>query len=452
MRYVPYDYQAYANMKILEQPICGLLLDMGLGKTVVSLTAILKLMYDSFDIGRVLVIAPKRVAEDTWTTESAKWDHLQSLKISCVLGTAKEREAALRADADIYVINRENVVWLINYREWDFDMVVIDELSSFKNSQSKRFKALRKVIPKSSRVIGLTGTPTPNGLMDLWAQIYLLDQGKRLGRTITAYRERYFYPAKANGHVVYRWEPKPGAEEAIHKAIGDICISMQAEDYLKMPELIINDIPIRLSPAELKRYKDLERDHILELDAETIVAPTAAAVYNKLLQMADGCIYDQDKNPVHIHDRKLDALEDILEFSQGQPIMVFYNYQFELALLQKRFGGRVLKNQQDIRDWNAGKIPLMFVQPASAGHGLNLQAGGHIIVWYGLTWSLELYQQANARLYRQGQQQGVIIHRLIATGTVDEEVVKRLAGKAETQESLMEAVKARIRAIKEETE
>ena len=355
---------------------------------------------------------------------------MQHLKISRVLGSAKERLEALREDADVYVINRENVVWLVENHKWNFDMVVVDELSSFKNNQAKRFKALRKMIPLADRFVGLTGTPAPNGMIDLWPQLYLIDRGERLGKTITCYRQRYFFPAK--GPVVYTWELKPGSAEAITKKISDVCISMKAEDYLTMPELTVNDIKVKLAPAEEARYRELERQRILELEGETITAVTAAAACNKLLQMADGCVYDAAGVPVKIHERKLDALADILEFSQGQPVLVFYNYRFELDQLRERFGAtRTIQGQQDIRDWNTGRIPLLLAQPASMGHGLNLQAGGHIIVWYGLTWSLELYQQANARLYRQGQQEAVVIHRLIAAGTMDEDwKAKRWARRA----------------------
>lgn len=454
MKYIPHEYQNYAKQKLIELPEVGLLLDMGLGKTVTTLTAINELMYDRFLISRVLVIAPKRVAEDTWTTEVQKWDHLKHLRISRVLGSRKERLAALGEDADIYVINRENVVWLVDlYRaSWPFDMVVVDELSSFKSNQAKRFKALKQVRPLVERFVGLTGTPSPNGLLDLWPQMYLIDRGRRLGKTITGYRERYFSPGKSNGYVVYSYELKPGAEEAIQKQISDICVSMKAKDYLQMPELVVNDIPVRLSPAEMEKYRELEMEKLMEVDGEHVTALTAATVYNKLLQMANGSVYSDDGTVVEIHKRKLEALEEILDTSNGQPVLVFYNFRHDydsLSAAFKKYKPRTLKCQEDIRDWNAGRIPLLLAQPASMGHGLNLQAGGHIIVWYGLNWSLELYQQANARLYRQGQKQGVIIHRLVAAGTVDEEVIRRLESKDVTQESLMEALKARIKAIKE---
>lgn len=455
MKYIPHEYQKFATQKIIELPEAGLFLDMGLGKTVTTLTAVDELMYDRFTVSRVLVIAPKRVAEDTWISEAEKWDHLSHLEISRVLGSQKEREDALQREADIYVINRENVVWLVEkYRKnWPFDMVVVDELSSFKSNKSKRFRALKQVRPLIERFVGLTGTPSPNGLLDLWPQMYLIDRGERLGKTITGYRNRYFYPGKSNGYVVYSYEPKPGAEEAIQNKISDICISMKAEDYLHMPELVVNDIPIRLSPGEMETYWELEREKLMEVEGEQITALTAATVYNKLLQMANGSVYTDDGTVVDIHSRKLEALAEILDTANGQPMLVFYNYRHDYDRLVKEFKPyrpRTLKGPQDIREWNEGRIPLLLAQPASMGHGLNLQTGGHMIVWYGLNWSLELYQQANARLYRQGQQHGVIIHRLVAEGTVDREVIRRLEGKDETQESLMQSLKARLKRIKEE--
>lgn len=455
MKFIPHDYQKFAMQKLVEMPEAGLFLDMGLGKTITTLTAVDELMHDRFEISRVLVIAPKRVAEDTWTTEAGKWDHLGHLKISRVLGSRKEREEALQQDADIYVINRENVTWLVDrFRKgWPFDMVVVDELSSFKSSRAKRFKALKQVRPLVERFVGLTGTPSPNGLMDLWPQMYLIDRGKRLGKTVTGYRDRYFYPGKGNGHVVYSYEPKPGAEEAIRSRISDICISMKSEDYLQMPELVVNDIPVRLSDAEMGRYREMEREKLMELDGEQITALSAATVYNKLLQMANGSVYTDDGTAAEVHGRKLEALAEILDTANGQPVLVFYSYRHDYDSLMRAFEGyrpRTLKGQAEIQEWNEGNIPLLLAQPASMGHGLNLQAGGHIIVWYGLSWSLELYQQANARLYRQGQRHGVVIHRLVAEGTVDEEVVRRLEAKDQTQESLMESLKARIKKIKEE--
>lgn len=456
MKFVPHEYQRFAIEKIIELPEAGLLMDMGLGKTSITLTAINSLMYDMFEVSKVLVIAPKRVAEDTWTTEAGKWDHLQHLRISRVLGNQRERLAALAADADVYVVNRENVVWLVGQcrKTWPFDMIVVDELSSFKSNQAKRFKALKQVRPLASRFVGLTGTPAPNGLLDLWPQMYLIDRGERLGKNITGYRNRYFYPGKSNGFVVYSYEPKPGAEEAIQQKISDICISMKAEDYLHMPELIVNDIPVYMDQRETDRYRELEREKLMAVDGEQITALNAAAVYNKLLQMANGSVYTDDNTVVDIHSKKLEALAEILDTSNGQPVLVFYNFRHDYERLVsafKEYKPRTLKGQTDIRDWNDGKIPLLLAQPASMGHGLNLQAGGHIIVWYGLNWSLELYQQANARLNRQGQKHVVIIHRLIAKDTVDEEVIKRLESKDVTQDSLLDALKARIRRCKDDS-
>lgn len=454
MKYIPHDYQKFATEKIIELPACGLFLEMGLGKTVSTLTAVDELIYDRFEVSKVLVIAPKRVADDTWTSEAEKWDHLQHLAFSKVLGTAAQREAALQADADIYLINRENVVWLVEKlrKRWPFDMVVVDELSSFKSNQAKRFKVLRAVRPLTRRFVGLTGTPAPNGLMDLWPEVYLLDRGERLGKTITGYRDRYFYPGKRDGFTVFTWEPKEGAEEAIHEKISDICISMKAEDYLRLPEQVVNDIRIRLSPQEMRKYRELEREKLMELDGEEITALAAAAVWGKLLQLANGAAYSADGKAAVLHDRKLDALEEILEASGGHPVLVFYNFRHDYDRLVDRFRKwrpRTIRTSDDIHDWNAGRVPLLLAQPASMGHGLNIQAGGHIIVWFGLNPSLELYQQANARLHRQGQTDAVIIHRLVTEGTVDEDVVRKLEAKDARQESLMEAVKARIGRVKE---
>lgn len=454
MKYIPHEYQRYATEKILELPACGLFLEMGLGKTVSTLTAINELIYDRFEISKVLVIAPKRVAEDTWTSEAEKWDHLQHLTFSKILGTAKQREEALVSDADIYLINRENVVWLVDKlgKRWPFDMIVVDELSSFKSNQAKRFKSLRMVRPLSTRFVGLTGTPAPNGLMDLWPQVYLMDKGERLGKTITGYRERYFYPGKRNGFTVFSWEPKEGAQEAIEKKISDICVSMKAEDYLQMPDRIVNDIHIQLSEEEKRHYDELEKEKVLELDDQEITALSAASVWGKLLQMANGAVYDDEGNAAVLHERKLDALEDILDAACGHPVLVFYNFKHDYDRLRERFQKlkpRTLNDSQDIKDWNSGRIPLLLAQPASMGHGLNIQAGGHIIVWFGLNPSLELYQQANARLYRQGQKEAVIIHRLITKGTIDEDVIRKLETKDARQDDLMEAVKARIQKWKE---
>ena len=445
MKYVPHGYQQTAYDWIMEHERCGLFLDMGLGKTVITLTAVRDLI-DSLDVEKVLVIAPKRVAEDTWSRESSKWDHLKDLRISKILGTAKERRAAIRQPADIYVVNRENVVWLIKEcPSWDFDTVVIDELSSFKSPLAQRFKALRKVITKSRRVIGLTGTPAPNGYLDLWSEIYLLDSGKRLGRTITGYREAFFRNVSRDpAYGIY--VEKPGAQKKINSMLSDICMSMKAVDYLTMPERIENEIPVRLEPAELLAYKQMEQAQLLTMeDGSMIEAFSAAAVMGKLLQLANGFAYDIDKMPHRVHERKLDALEEIIDCNPGQPILVFYNFQADKEALLQRFPkARILDTGQDIEDWDAGKIPLILAHPASVGHGLNIQEGGHIIVWYGLTWSLELYQQANARLYRQGQRHGsVVINHLVAVDTVDEQVMKALRTKDVTQAALMRALKER---------
>ena len=445
MRYIPHGYQQTAYDWIMEHERCGLFLDMGLGKTVVTLTAIRDLI-DSLDVQKVLVIAPKRVAEDTWSRETQKWDHLQGLRISKVLGTTADRKRGLQAEADIYVINRENVVWLIReLPEWDFDTVVIDELSSFKSPEAKRFKALRKVITGSRRVIGLTGTPASNGYLDLWSEIYLLDRGQRLGHTITGYRLQFFKNVSRDpSYGIY--VEKPGAQKKINRLLEDICMSMKAEDYLNMPERIENVIPVRLDPKETAAYKQMEQTALLQMeDGAMVEAFSAAAVMGKLLQLANGFAYDFDKVPHRIHEKKLDALEEIIDCNPGQPILVFYNFQADREALLQRFPeARILDTGQDIADWNDGKVPLILAHPASVGHGLNIQEGGHIIVWYGLTWSLELYQQANARLYRQGQKhRSVVINHLIAAGTVDEQVMQALRTKDVTQAALMKALKER---------
>lgn len=446
MKYTPHSYQEYATKWIVEKEKSGLLMDMGLGKTVCTLTAIDELIHDYFDVIKVLVIAPLRVAEDTWTVEAEKWDHLKRLKISKVLGTEKDRIAALNNKAALYVINRENVVWLVKYfgKEWPFDMVVIDELSSFKSPKSQRFKALRKVKPK--RVVGLTGTPAPNGLMDLWPEIYLLDQGERLGRTLTAYRDKYFTPDKRNQTVIFSYKPKEGAEEIIYKNLSDICVSMKAEDYLELPEKIENVIPVKLPKDVEDKYKKFERELLLPLKDSDIVANNAAVLTNKLLQFANGAIYDENNKAIEIHDRKLKALEEIIEAVSGKPVLIFYSYKHDRDRIKEYFkNAKELKSSEDIKKWNKGEIEILLVHPASAGHGLNLQAGGNIVVWFGLTWSLELYQQANARLHRQGQKQNVIIHHIIAKGTVDEDVMKAIENKNIRQEELLQAVKVRVK-------
>lgn len=450
MEFKPHKYQAYAVERIMDTPAVGLFLEMGLGKTAITLTAIDRLLYDSFDAAKVLIIAPKRVAEDTWSRESSKWNHTKHLRISKVLGDAKKREAALKADADIYVINRENVQWLVGFlgSKWPFDTVVIDELSSFKSSSAQRFRALKRVRPLMKRVIGLTGTPAPNGLLDLWAQVYLLDRGERLGTTVSGYRDRYFSAGAKSGHVVYEWKQKKESEERIHEQIADICISMKAEDWLDMPQRIDRSVPLTMSDTARAQYEQLERDLLLPMAGSDIVASTAAVLSNKLLQMANGAAYDEDRGVREIHDIKLDALDDLIEGANGHPVLVFYAYKHDLSRIQKRFKqARTLDTADDITEWNDGEIPMLLAHPASAGHGLNLQAGGNIIVWFGLTWSLELYQQANARLHRQGQTQSVIIHHLIAEGTIDEDVIAALEGKAVGQDALMAAVKARIERV-----
>lgn len=447
MIYNPHQYQGYATNKILEQDAVGLFLDMGLGKTVSTLTAVDQLLYDYFDVEKVLVIAPLRVAQKTWPDEIKKWDHLKHLRISRVLGTEKQRLAALQAKADIWVINRENVEWLVELygKNWPFDMVVIDELSSFKSSKAKRFRALRKVRPCIKRIVGLTGTPAPNGLIDLWPQVYLLDQGERLGKTVTGYRNRYFEPGKRNRTVIFTWDPKPGAEEAIYSKLEDLCVSMAAEDWLQMPERIDREVMVQIPEAARVQYDRLERDLLLPFAGGDITADTMAILSNKLLQMANGAVYDENGSTREIHQAKIEALDDILEAANGQPVLVFYNYQHDRdRILKHTPTARVLDTEDDIEKWNQRKIPVMLAHPASAGHGLNLQAGGNIIVWFGLTWSLELYQQANARLYRQGQDKSVIIHHLVAEETIDEDVMKALAGKDVSQKALLEAVKARI--------
>ncbi|MBR3238730.1 MAG: DEAD/DEAH box helicase [Oscillospiraceae bacterium] len=446
MKFMPHDYQQRMIDRLEDQPQCGLFLDMGLGKTVITLTAVRDLI-DDFAAYKVLVIAPKRVAEDTWSREAAKWDHLADLRISKVIGMPQQRIRALEADADVYVLGRDSVVWLVEHfqqRRWPFDMVVIDELSSFKNPQAKRFRALRKVMPQVSRVVGLTGTPSPNGLMDLWAEVYLLDRGERLGRTLGAYREKYFRPGARNGFVVYDWVPVRGAADEIRAKLSDLCVSMSASDYLQLPERIDNVIPVVLSEEERKIYDQMERAQIVQPEAgETVVALSAAAVMTKLLQMANGRVYTDDDEAVWIHARKLDALEEIVDTAQ-EPVLVFYSFRHDLDAIRERIpDARELDGPEDIAAWNAGEIRVLLAHPASVGYGLNLQEGGHIIVWYGLTWSLELYQQANARLHRQGQEKPVIVHHLVAEGTVDEQVIRALQAKDTSQAALLAALKER---------
>lgn len=445
MKYKPHNYQQFATDFILNQSICCLMLDMGLGKTVITLTALWQLALDSFDVSKVLVIAPKRVAEDTWPKELAKWEHLTGLTSSLVLGSAAERKAALQRKAFLYIINRENVAWLVKNHYWDFDMVVIDELSSFKSNKAERFKAMKKVRPMLTRIVGLTGTPAPNTLLDLWSQMYLMDMGQRLGRFIGGFRDRFFLPDKRNREIIYSYKPREGAEDAIYALISDICISMKAADYLDMPERIDNRIEVSMSPKERKLYDDFQKDMVLSIGDEELDAANAAALSNKLLQMANGAVYGEDKKVIPIHDRKLDALEDLVEAANGKPLLVAYWYKHDLQRIKARFkNARCIDTAKDIDDWNAGQIPLALIHPASAGHGLNLQDGGCTIVWFGLTWSLELYQQLNARLWRQGQKHTVVIHHIVTKGTHDEDVMRALENKDTRQSALIEAVRARI--------
>ncbi|MBQ3426097.1 MAG: DEAD/DEAH box helicase [Clostridia bacterium] len=440
-----HDYQKYGAEFIIHHPISAFLLECGLGKTVTTLTAIEELMYDRFEVGKVLIIAPLRVAMTTWTGEAEKWEHLKGLRLSRVIGSAAERDKALKTDADVYIINRENVEWLIQNYRFDFDMVVIDELSSFKSHQSKRFRALRKVRPKVKRIVGLTGTPAPNGLMDLWAEINILDMGERLGRYITRYRDKYFRPDKRNGMVIYSYKPLPDSEERIYEKLSDICISMKAADYLRMPERVDNIVTVDMSKTEHEMYNTLEREMLLPFADGDIDAVNAAALSNKLLQMSNGAAYDENGNVKNIHSRKIDALEDLIEAANGKPVLIYYSYKHDRDRITERFPANEIKTEQDIIDWNAGKIPIGLAHPASCGHGLNLQSGGSTIIWFGLTWSLELYQQANARLYRQGQKSTVVIHHIITKGTVDERVMAALESKDIGQAALMDAVRARIK-------
>ena len=452
MKYEPHEYQKYAIDYIETHPFAAVLLDMGLGKTSITLTAIGDLLFDSFEVHRVLVIAPLRVARDTWSAELQKWDHLHSLNYSVVVGSEPERKAALMRKADIYIINRENVQWLIEKSgmPFHFDMVVIDALSSFKNHQSKRFKALMQMRPRIKRVVGLTGTPASNGLMDLWAEFKVIDLGKRLGRFITHYRQEYFVPDAMNGQIVYSYRPKPGAEQDIYLKISDITISMKSTDHLTMPKLISSEYRVYLNQGERDAYAEMKKQFILDLPDGEISAANAAALSGKLSQMANGAIYDDAGNTVLIHDRKLDALEDIIEAANGKPLLVAYWFKHDLERIQERLrklnvSYQEIQSSDSIRNWNARRLQVGLLHPAAAGHGLNLQAGGSHLIWFGLTWSLELYQQTNARLWRQGQQsETVVIQHLITKGTIDERILKALTQKEQTQTALMQAVKAEL--------
>lgn len=459
MRFNPHNYQRYCIDYIKDHPVSALFLDMGLGKTAITLTALHDLLLDELSVSKVLVIAPLRVARDTWPAEVRKWEHLHDLDVSVMVGDVKTRKAALVAQSLVYIINRENVKWLVQYYEknglkWDFDCVVIDELSSFKNHQSQRFKWLRKIRPFVRRWIGLTGTPTSNGLMDLWAEIGILDGGERLGRFIGRFRECYFKPGSMNPQtgIVYSYIPRPGAEEQIYERISDITISMKAMDYLTMPACIYVNHKVEMSNPERKLYDQMKTDLIIPLEGGDIDAVNAAALSNKLLQMANGAVYDENREPRLIHNRKLEMLEDLIESANGQPVLIAYWFKHDrtrilqhlLSVGYKSSDVRDLKSSDDIRLWNEGRIPIALIHPASAGHGLNIQEGGHILIWFGLTWSLEFYQQTNARLWRQGQKDTVTIHHIVTKSTVDEDVLKALSSKDITQEKLIAAVKAQL--------
>lgn len=447
----PYPYQRYCIDRIISDPYLGLLLDMGLGKTVITLTALHELKYLRWSIRKVLIIAPKKVAEKTWSDEAAKWDHLSRLRVSVALGNLQQRIAALETPADVYVINRENTQWIVEYygHDWPFDVVVLDESSSFKNHQAKRFRAMKAIRPRVRRLIELTGTPSPHGLTDLWAQLYLLDGGKRLGRTISVYRDLYFEPDKRNRTTIFSYAPREGAEAEIHKQISDICISMKSEDYLQLPDLIYEDIPVVLDAPARKAYDRMEREMLLEIGDELITATTAATLTGKLLQLCNGAVYDEDGNAQEVHGCKIEALLETVEQLGGQHAVIYYYYQHDRDRLLKALGKtglrvRVYRGARDQDDWNAGQIDLLLAQPASCGYGLNLQDGGHHVIWFGLTWALEEYQQANKRLHRQGQIYPVIVHRLIVRGGQDEDVIKSLESKDGAQEALLAALKARI--------
>lgn len=450
MKYKPHEYQSYATEFILSHPISAVFLEMGLGKSVITLSAIFDLCLDSFLVCKVLVIAPLRVARDTWPAEINKWDHLKGLSYSVAVGTEKERIDALKKQSTLYIINRENVDWLVHKSgiPFHFDMVVIDELSSFKSYGAKRFKSLLKVRPSVKRIVGLTGTPSSNGLMDLWAEFRILDLGQRLGRYISHYRNTYFKPDKRNAQIIFSYKPLPGAEEEIYKQISDITISMKSTDYLKMPKYVSNEVFVTLSDKEWKVYSDFKEDMVANLGDEDIDAVNAAVLSGKLLQMANGAVYDSENKAHVIHDKKLDALEDLIEGANGKPVLVAYWYKHDLERIKDRFPVRQIQSSKDIEDWNNSKIPIAVIHPASAGHGLNLQSGGSTLIWFGLTWSLELYQQTNARLYRQGQRDTVIVHHIITKNTIDEDVLLALTKKEKTQDALIDAVKANLEVMR----
>lgn len=451
MKYKPHNYQRYCIERIIAQKEIGLFLDMGLGKTVITLTAVNDLIYNRFEVAKVLVIAPKKVAEGTWVQEKDKWEHLGHLRISSCLGSLTQRIRGLSASADVYVINRENVSWLVTYygNDWPFDTVVVDELSSFKSHKAKRFKDLKAIRPRIKRFIGLTGTPAPNGLIDLWAQVYLIDRGQRLFPRIGQYREKYFKGTQidAAGHQTYT--AKKGAKEVIANALSDICISMSAEDYLELPDLTVNKVTVILDSKAMKAYREMERKMILQLPDGDIGVASAAALSNKLLQLCNGAVYDEDRGVHRIHDCKLEMLQEVIESLCGQSVLLFYSFQHDKDRIMKLYPrARELKTVKDQEDWNAGKIEILLAHPASAAYGLNLQDGGNHIIWFGLNWSLELYQQAIKRLHRQGQKQKVIIHQLLVQGGRDEDVAKALEGKGDAQQELIDSLKAKIKEVK----
>lgn len=456
MIYTPHAYQAYCESRLIDTPAIALWLEMGLGKTAIVLSAITELKYNRFEINKVLIIAPKKVAEATWQSEAKKWNHTSYLRISTILGSTTKRIRALNTPADIYVINRDNVCWLVDYyrNNWPFDTVVLDEATSFKSQQAKRWKALKSVRPHISRIIELTGTPSPKGLLDLWPQIYLLDRGQRLGRTVGTFRERYFSPDKRNATTIFTYRPKDGAEQAIHSLIGDICISMKSEDYLDLPECITDVIPVMLDDKAKKAYSQLEKETLLQVDEDTINAGSAAVLTNKLLQLCNGAVYNDTHDVTEIHTCKLEAFTELVEALNGEHALVFYNFQHDrdrIIRALSTFGlkVRIYQGPQDEKEWNQGDIDILLAHPASCAYGLNLQQGGHHVIWFGLNWSLELFQQANKRLHRQGQAFPVIVHLLEVQDSMDKDVISALDNKAKTQDILMDALKARIKNAKE---
>lgn len=459
MEFKPHDYQKHCINKIMTTKKLGLFLDMGLGKTVTTLTAVKELKYNRFEVRKVLVIAPKKVAEGTWSREAGKWDHTKMLRVSPVLGSQAKRIKALNTPADIYIINRENVCWLVDYykNDWPFDMVVVDESSSFKSHKAKRFKSLSSVSVHIERMVLLTGTPSPNSLADLWSQVYLLDGGQRLEKRYTHFREKYFDPGQRNGYVVFNYNVKPGSENAILSRISDICISMKASDYLQLPDVVDHEVPVVLDSKAAKAYYELEKQMVLQLpeDDEEISVASAAALSNKLLQLANGAVYDDDHNYYEVHNCKIDAFLELIESLQGKPALVFYNFQHDkarilMALEKSKLRVRELKTAADEDAWNNQEVDILLAHPASSAYGLNLQAGGNHVIWFGLTWNYEQYTQANARLHRQGQTEKVIIHHLICSGTRDEDVMQALKRKEDVQEWVMQSLKARIKKIREE--